>query len=62
MGMVEKGEMVGNAGTESLELIHSPESRKGTLRTVGFHSSHRMGSCPHESKLLLRYMPDLQYI
>jgi hypothetical protein len=39
MGMVEKGEMVGNAGTESLELIHSPESRKGTLRTVGFHSS-----------------------
>ncbi len=24
--------------------------------------SLRLGSCPHESKLLLRYMPDLQYI
>ena len=36
--MFRKDEIVGNAGTESLELIKSPESRKRTLRTGGANS------------------------
>ena len=33
--MVVNDEIAGNTGTESLQHIHSPESRKRTLRTVG---------------------------
>jgi len=33
--MFRKDEMVGNAGSETLDLINGPESRKRTLRTVG---------------------------